>query len=184
MAKCDFGLLVALRFYEPNCGGGTQSISGLPDQKSQQVFHLLTPHKCEDKSRLAHLNICSNHLDFSSEFFKTLKKRTKCKFENCDNRKDRHITAAQSWSIFSKKKTYVPPGSPVCPKHRQEINRWASEKEQSESSNVELEALNVDIFPEECQEEKEVAKADIEEDEGPGEPNLKKRKAFYESSVR
>ena len=50
-AMCDFGLLVAFRFHESECGGGeTQLISALSDEKSQQVFHLLTPIKCERTS--------------------------------------------------------------------------------------------------------------------------------------
>ena len=182
-AMCDFGLLVAFRFHESECGGGeTPLISALSDEKSQQVFHLLTPFKCEDKSRLRQLNICSNHLNFSTEFFKTLKKKSKCAIENCENKKDRHITAAQSWAIFSKKKTHAPPGSPMCANHRRQVNSWVSEKEQRESSNVEEEALNLDTFPEEGQRVKEVA--DIGEDEASGEPDLKKWKAFYDSSLR
>ena len=66
-----------------------------------------------------------------------------------------------------------------------EVNSWVSEKEQRESSNVEEEALNADIFPEEGQGVKEAARADSgEEDEGSGEPDLKKRKSFYDSSLR
>ena len=194
---CDFGKLVAFRFHEPYCGGGEpHPISVLSNEKLQQVIHLLTPYKCEDNSRLRQLNICSNHLNFSTEFFKTLKKKSKCKIENCENRKDRNVTAAQSWAIFSKKKAHVPPGSPICANHRQQVNSWVSEEEQRESSNVEEEALNVDIIDEEGQEEPgggpgggpggEAAweKEKEEEDEGSGEPDLKKRKSFYDSSLR
>ena len=57
----------------------------------------------------------------------------------------------------------------MCPlvAHRQQVKNWVSEKEQRESSNVEEEALNADIFPEEGQAVKEAARADSgEEDEG------------------
>ena len=63
----------------------------------------------------------------------------------------------------------MPPGSPICANHRQQVNSWVREKEQRESSNVEEEALNADIFPEEGQGVKEAARADSgEEDEGSG----------------
>ena len=78
----------------------------------------------------------------------------------------------------------MPPGSPICANHRQQVNSWVREKEQRESSNVEEEALNVDIFHEEGQEVREVAWEKEEEDEGSGEPDFKKRKSFYESSLR
>ena len=63
---------------------------------------------------------------------------------------------------------------------------WVIEKEQRESSNVEEEALNVDIIHEEGQEVREAAweKEKEEEDQGSGEPDLKKRKSFYDSSLR
>ena len=66
----------------------------------------------------------------------------------------------------------MPPGSPICANHRQQVNSWVREKEQRESSNVEEEALNADIFPEEGKAVKEAARADSgEEDEGSGEPD-------------
>ena len=77
---------------------------------------------------------------------------------------------SQPLKVGRKKQTHVPPGSPICANHRQQVNSWVSEKEQRESSNVEEEALNADIFPEEGQGVKEAARADSgEEDEGSGE---------------
>ena len=119
---CDYGLLVLSRYVE-QCEGRHTPISVLSEENRVEVFQILTPARCDDVSRLSQLNICAKHLKLTNEVLKSLKKKVKCQLEVCDKKKDRSVTAQQSWAIFQKTHTHVLPGSPICWAHRHEVNR-------------------------------------------------------------
>lgn len=126
LKMCDYGLLVISRYVE-RCGGQHIPISVLSEENRLEVFQILTPARCDDVSRLSQLSICSKHLKLSNEVFKSLKKKTKCQLEACEKKKDRSVTAHQSWAIFHKTHTHVLPGSPICWAHRREVNGWIAD---------------------------------------------------------
>ena len=123
---CDYGLLVLSRYVE-QCEGRHTPISVLSEENRVEVFQILTPARCDDVSRLSQLNICAKHLKLTNEVLKSLKKKVKCQLEVCDKKKDRSVTAQQSWAIFQKTHTHVLPGSPICWAHRREVNRWIAD---------------------------------------------------------